>query len=415
MTTDKFGITQLYKTNTISGREWYSKWNVGGARSWTHSNNDSVDTEFITAGKGDGSFYCDGKGSLFVTQNPRMYVLGGWKNVEITVYGRRIADSNISYGGIMAYARTNHYIDANTCDDRGYGGRFTYDGRVDFEKETAHHLPNGNAQTTAVSYAMAKNKWYGYKYVVYDDVDGNVKLELYIDETDGLNGGNWVKVTEFTDNGSNFGVGKGVCRTGINGLVPQLKLTSSNYRIGSESCDSGNCKPNLSVYFRTDGAGENGLEYKKASIREIGVDNMTYPDMTVTELATYNGKNGKKPYVGIDSFVYDMSQSSSFTTGSGTHYSHLLGTVLTDQLIAKHGITKIFGFPIVANLVSETVYHNVCQNKVCTKITGAGTNECAKVNECCGNDCVTNENNNNNLLIFVGVVILIAGIVYFNS
>lgn len=267
MTTDKFGIAKLYET-TLNGREWYSKWDNGHARDWTDQYNDPDDPEFWTKWKGVGSWYTDGNGILKISgATPRMYVIDPdrtkyWHNVEITVYGQRIADSNVLYGGIMACARTNHMVDSDYCDTRGYEGRFKYDGIIDFEKEIKHG--SGYAQVAKKTYwhgGMIKNKWIGYKYVVRDIPDGNVKLELYIDETDGFNGGNWIKVNEFIDNGSNFGVGFAPCKTGID---PALRLTSSDNRPGSETG-----KPNLDIYFRSEGVSSNGLWYKKVSIREI--------------------------------------------------------------------------------------------------------------------------------------------------
>lgn len=268
---DKLGIQKLNPT-IVGGREWFSKWDNGYARSWDSSSNDPYDPEFWTKNKGTGSWKTDGQGTLKISgSGPRMYIVDpsqskNWHNVEITIYGQRVSDTSISYAGIMAYARTNHFVDANVCDDRGYGGRFTYDGRADFEKETAHHLPNGNSQTVA-QYPwggdMPRNVWIGYKYVVYDLANGNVKLELYMDRTDGLNGGTWNKVVEFIDTGSNFGVGKDACKVGID---PALKLTSSDIRPGSETG-----KPNLDIYFRSDGINNDGLWYKKASVREITI------------------------------------------------------------------------------------------------------------------------------------------------
>jgi hypothetical protein len=270
---DKFGIKDIYNT---SGREWYSTWNDGHNRSWNDSLNDPYDQEFLTKYKGTGSWNTDGLGVLKISGDaPRMYVVDpnnvkSWHNVEITVYGMRVSDSNVTWGGIMAYARTNHLVDANYCDTRGYGGRFKYDGIIDIEKEIKHD--SGYVQTKSNNYwpeGMPNNEWIGYKFVVYDIVSNNsvnnVKLELWVDTTDGLNGGNWTKVYEFIDDGKNFGT---VSDTGgvscVYGINSSLSLTDSDNRPGSETG-----KPNLAVYFRSDGVGTDGLWYKKASVREI--------------------------------------------------------------------------------------------------------------------------------------------------
>ena len=282
---DKFGIKKLYRTE-IDGREWSSKWGNGHIRSWTDQTNDPDDTEFVTQYKGDGSYSTLGDGILSISPHagvgtPRMYIMDveqikNWHNVEITVYAQRITDNNVSYAGITAVARTNHYLDTNTCDARGYAGRFTFDGRIDFNKEISHHAPSkGDAQVATVKYwptGMPKNVWIGYKYIVYDLPNGDVKLELYMDNTNGLNGGEWIKITEFIDTGINFGVGYTPCKLGID---PALSLTSSDIRLGSETG-----RPNLTVYFRSDGIGTNGLLYKKASVREIIIDTITVTNPT---------------------------------------------------------------------------------------------------------------------------------------
>ena len=263
---DRFGVAQIYPT-AADGKTWVSAWDNGRPRSFRGVDPDDA---WFDADHGEASYRVDGEGRLLISGPvPRMYIHDpalkrSWRNIEMTVYAMRVADEGTPYAGIVGVARSAHGMFASErvarCDSRGIGARMRYDGHVDFEKETCH--PSSSpAKNRKLWPGMPRNAWIGYKFVVYDLPDGGVKLEHYLDMTDGAGGGSWTKINELEDDGRGFGVRGRPCAPGID---PGLPLTAGDARPGSESG-----RPNIAVYWRSDNVGENGLVYKRMSVREI--------------------------------------------------------------------------------------------------------------------------------------------------
>lgn len=272
---DQFGIKMLYPSTLTNPRDWFCNWDQGVERKFGFGSVGSTDPELMFRGNGTYTIYGSDhplKGQMKVIGScPRIYVRGSpketdvlpngipkWGNVEVTFYALTShSGSNVSYAGIESCVRTNHCPDSLICSTRGYGCKLNFDGRCQFEKETGHG--KGEKQTSNVypfgqGNRMPLNVWIGMKFVCRScDHGTKVNMECYLDMTDGLNGGQWVKWHDFTDYDGWSSDTNSCCAT-HKGKVLLPPYMTSNY----------------SVYLRTDGLINGGTQfYKKFSIREI--------------------------------------------------------------------------------------------------------------------------------------------------
>jgi hypothetical protein len=267
---DRFGIKMLNPT-LRRGRQWFSKWERGQPRTLENMDRDPEDPELEA--RGNGSVTIDGQGIATLTgPSPRMYVYylnQTWCNVEVTFYGMRVSELPVrNYNrGFVAGARSEHQdaSEENPYAGTAYYGRMLYDGRAVFKKEMAHHLPAGltvnrPSENNHIDWdghgggVMPTNQWLGYKLVLRNvDRDSKVRLQLFLDRSDGAEGGSWEMVAQDDDAGD-WAVEPFVvnCETGETQQSPRSAIL---------------LRAATSVLIRNDDLGE--ARYKKFSIREI--------------------------------------------------------------------------------------------------------------------------------------------------
>ena len=257
---DAFGVDALYP-DIPNGMSWHAEWS-GGEYVWS-------DDPWVALGSGDVRYRADGGVLSISGATSRLYVRDPegarqWGDIEVTIYARRTDDAGVPYSGIVTEVRTNHGMTGSLedapCDTRALSARLRFDGTADFGKETKHPTTIATDPVLVFPGGMPYNEWIGYKHVVHDiDNGAGTHQELWMDLTGGAHGGDWELVATHDDHVGD-GFGEVACAPGIDPALPLVK----GPRTGSESG-----LPNLSVLFRADDIGFNGLEYRSASIREI--------------------------------------------------------------------------------------------------------------------------------------------------
>ena len=73
-------------------------------------------------------------------------------------------------------------------------------------------------------------------------------------------------------------------------------------------------------------------------------------ELSVDELAEFNGKDGNPAYIAIDGVIYDVSDVPQWKDGEHNGFS--AGNDLTEEIktISPHGVSKLKGLPIVGTL-----------------------------------------------------------------
>eukprot|EP00521_Asterionellopsis_glacialis_P006029 CAMPEP_0195281954 /NCGR_PEP_ID=MMETSP0707-20130614/1047_1 /TAXON_ID=33640 /ORGANISM="Asterionellopsis glacialis, Strain CCMP134" /LENGTH=868 /DNA_ID=CAMNT_0040340893 /DNA_START=141 /DNA_END=2744 /DNA_ORIENTATION=- len=272
---DAFGILLGYPSCTTActggantywsfgSRDWVSAWanyNMTLDRSFELDPYDSRATMRsrgnISTTEGSDEIVFMGDGNV---GSPRFYIDGDWENVEFTAYGKYVRDINpLPYSGLTLVARSGHATSyLNPCDAAGYYARiYANSGEVAFQKEYYHDSGViGNVYSKSIrknffNGGIPYDTWIGMKFIIYTVPEtSDVQLELWLDQTNGTNGGEWILVHQYLDKEGSWPA---------NDVVPEIctNVTDAMPILG----------PRDSCFLRIDGS---EVHWKDASIRRI--------------------------------------------------------------------------------------------------------------------------------------------------
>ena len=223
---DVFGIKKLYPTE-LGGREWVAKWDNKHPRTILEQGVDPCDPQLHitrmsdekTGSKGYLEIGGDGTARVSAPHSGRLYIYFDefenktkWgPNIEMTTYFKFVSSNALSSQHFVGLkGPTNHFVDSiNNSNGRNYGMDFILDdGRgVRAAKEVVHGVYEAEEKRGIFSKdKFPIDRWVGLKFVLHElnksGSNSAMKLEAYIDLTNGTDGGDWKKVHEYVDNGT---------------------------------------------------------------------------------------------------------------------------------------------------------------------------------------------------------------------
>jgi hypothetical protein len=192
---DKFGTREIYPTKE-NGREWY-----------VNMENPKADENFSVTFNPNITKQEDGSWRIS-TPVVRMNVKtleGGvnWKNVEMTGYAKIVSviensSNKVIENDLTWYARGGKHNPQIPCEATAYMGGLYDNGKVGWKKELWFIGGYTDEKESNKVTKSLIDRWIGWKVVIYNINNNEVKLESYLDNT---NTNYWIKVTDLVDDG----------------------------------------------------------------------------------------------------------------------------------------------------------------------------------------------------------------------
>lgn len=148
----------------------------------------------------DGTARVSGRGPRLYIQRPDERPI--WENVEVTYYAKLHALTNDapSHSGFKIGARSWHGVRPfDNCDGKTDYGIARFDGHATSTKELLHGESYGSQRGTDID--IPTGEWVGVKFLLRNTDNGGVRLQTFLDHTNGLDGGAWTLVAEHVDRG----------------------------------------------------------------------------------------------------------------------------------------------------------------------------------------------------------------------
>jgi hypothetical protein len=276
VTLDRFGIQKMVGSDDAKKElDWFSQWDVPDNRktmALTHpGEQDPFDPLTTLRGLGtvafiaaDHEIHMRHKAMLFISKKHDGFLKNGWDNVEFTAYGKIVADGEIlPYSGLEMVARSN-YVAGDGCSSSGYVARIHRStGQASFQKvfydsPMGGRIYSGTRRVTLFPDGLPINTWVGMKFVVYTYPGTDiVQLDLYVDLTNGVDGGDWKLMHTTTDHPNEW-----MPRESDHDISEVCKGTHNGDTV---------LGPRSVCFLRMHGSLESVVAWKQASIRNIAV------------------------------------------------------------------------------------------------------------------------------------------------
>jgi len=312
--------------------DWYSDW--ADTRHLYHTYD--MDRDNRTQLRGNGKVEI-GNGVLTMYGSPRIYLYAAvgtlWRNVEVTAYVKATHDGDIldmPTTNAVISARTNHYLHKDDpCQAHAYYAKINFNkGLFGFQKEFLHDETTTvySSTRTSKSFGPIVNKFIGVKMVVRDDMD-DVVLQLYVDHTEGANGGTWKKVYETRD-ASDWPASQGVTNQGFK--------CRYNYKPkkGVKDLNAPVLRGGINVFLRSDAVA--GLQWKTASIREVNPIRSDVVRIITERPSKIKKRLRETPKKGKKENLQSSKSNATYNQLLDTHLSTDMGSLLTDLRSSIH-------------------------------------------------------------------------------